>query len=73
MKTIQYRCVFNPTEHVSITTQTHLDKWQEEARKICKDLKVLGIVKAEEQIVHLCNHVYNLSLPNTKCSPICIK
>ena len=32
MKTIQYRTVFSPTEHVTIATQTHLNEWQEEAK-----------------------------------------
>ena len=62
MNTIQYRSVFNNTEQISIATKSHLDEWQKEARKISEDLKILGVLKAEERIVHLCNHVYNLRL-----------
>ena len=62
MNTIQYRSVFNNAEQISVATQSHLAEWQKEARKMSEDLKVLGILKAEERIVHLCNHVYNLRL-----------
>ena len=61
-----YRNVFNPTEHVTIATKTHLDEWQEEAKTIFEDIKALGIVKTEERIVYVCNHVYNLGLPDNK-------
>ena len=32
--TIKYRSVFNNAEQISIATQSHLDEWQKEARKI---------------------------------------
>ena len=66
MDTIQYRNVFSNTGQIAIATEDNLKEWQVEAKKICEELKVLGTLKAEERIVHLCHHTYGLRLPENK-------